>query len=98
MYNHGFALALFVHDPEGNLIEIYRHTGREDFAPSYFGPLDLENQTEEGLRQLVAEMQGQRSAVGMLQGDKVDLQRRDGSDRSARVLRAGKRGVGHNMS
>ena len=56
VYNHGFALSLFVHDPEGNLIEIYWPTGREDFAPPHFEPLDLENQTEEGLRHLVASL------------------------------------------
>jgi len=53
VYNHRFALSLFVHDPEGNLIEIYWPTGRRDIAPPHFEPLDLENQTEDGLRKLV---------------------------------------------
>ena len=56
VYNHGMALALYVLDPEDNLIEIYWPTGREDYHPPHFGSLDLEGQTEEGLRQLVAEM------------------------------------------
>ena len=58
--NHGFALSYFFQDPEGNLIEIYWHTGREGFAPPQFGPLDLEGQTEESLRRLVAEMPSPR--------------------------------------
>jgi len=33
LYNHGMALALYVPDPEGNLIEIYWPTGREDYHP-----------------------------------------------------------------
>jgi catechol-2,3-dioxygenase len=60
LYNHGFALSLFFQDPEGNVIEIYWHTGREDFAPPQFGSLELEGQTEESLRRLVAEMPSPR--------------------------------------
>jgi len=56
LYNHGMALAIYIHDPEGNLIEIYWPTGREDYHPPHFGSLDLEGQTEESLRELVAEM------------------------------------------
>jgi len=56
VYNHGMALALYVLDPEDNLMEIYWPTGREDYHPPHFGSLDLEGQTEEGLRKLVAEM------------------------------------------
>lgn len=59
IWNHGMALAMYVPDPEGNLIEIYWPTGREDYAPPHFGPLDLEGQTEESLRQLVAAMPAQ---------------------------------------
>lgn len=60
VWNHGMALALYVPDPEGNLIEIYWPTGREDYQPPYFGPLDLKGQTEEGLRLLVAALPPQR--------------------------------------
>jgi catechol-2,3-dioxygenase len=56
LYNHGFALSLFFQDPEGNMVEVYWFTGREDFVPPVFTPLDLEGQTEESLRRLVAEM------------------------------------------
>ena len=62
VWNHGTALALYVPDPEGNLVEIYWPTGREDYHPPHFGPLDLEGQTEEGLRQLVAESGASHSA------------------------------------
>jgi catechol-2,3-dioxygenase len=60
LYNHGFALSLFFQDPEGNLLEVYWPTGREDFAPPVFTPLELEGQTEESLRRLVAEMPSPR--------------------------------------
>jgi catechol-2,3-dioxygenase len=60
LFNHGMALALTVQDPEGNLIEIYWPTGREEFAPPEFTSLELEGQTEESLRRLVAEMPSPR--------------------------------------
>ena len=61
VWNHGISLALYVLDPEDNLMEIYWPTGREDYAPPHFGALNLEGQTEEGLRQLVAEMPSQNA-------------------------------------
>lgn len=61
IWNHGMALAFYVPDPEGNLVEIYWPTGREDYHPLHFGSLDLEGQTEEGLRKLVAEMPPQNA-------------------------------------
>ena len=63
-WNHGIALALYVPDLEGNLVEIYWHTDREDYASPHFGALDLEGQTEKGLRQLVAEMPAQSANRG----------------------------------
>ncbi len=39
VWNHGMALALYVPDPEGNLIEIYWPTGREDYHPRISGRL-----------------------------------------------------------
>jgi catechol-2,3-dioxygenase len=67
LWNHGMALALYVPDPEGNLIEIYWPTGREDYRPPYFGPLDLEGQTEEGLRRLVAALPPQQATQAPLE-------------------------------
>jgi catechol-2,3-dioxygenase len=58
-WNHGFALAIYFADPEGNVIEVYWPTGREDYQPPYVEQLNLEGQTEESLRQLVATMPGQ---------------------------------------
>ena len=60
-WNHGFALAIYFPDLEGNLIEVYWATGREDYQPPYVEQLELEGQTEESLRQLVASMPGQNS-------------------------------------
>ncbi len=58
-WNHGFALAMYFSDPEGNTIEVYWPTGRQDYQPPYVENLVLEGQTAEGLRQLVAAMPGQ---------------------------------------
>ncbi len=64
-WNHGFALALYFPDPEGNLIEVYWATGREDYQPPYVEQLELEGQTEESLRQLVASMPGLNQKKGI---------------------------------
>jgi len=58
-WNHGFALAIYFADPEGNVVEVYWPTGREDYQPPYVEQLHLEGQTEESLRALVAAMPGQ---------------------------------------
>lgn len=58
-WNHGFALAIYFPDPEGNIVEVYWPTGRQDYQPPYVEQLDLEGQTEESLRQIVANMPGQ---------------------------------------
>ena len=58
-WNHGFALAIYFADPEGNVVEVYWPTGREDYQPPYVEQLQLEGQTEESLRALVAAMPGQ---------------------------------------
>ncbi len=38
VFNHGFALAMYFSDLEGNGIEIYWPTGREDYQPPYVEP------------------------------------------------------------
>ncbi|GCE29777.1 hypothetical protein KDA_52610 [Dictyobacter alpinus] len=62
VWNHGATLGMYIPDPEGNVVEIYWNTGREDYQPPYFGPLDLEDQTQESLRKLVAEMPSQHAS------------------------------------
>lgn len=62
-WNHGFALAIYFHDPEGNLVEVYWPTGRQDYQPPYVEPLELEGQTEAGLRQLVTSLPGQQKGT-----------------------------------
>ena len=61
VWNHGLTLAMYILDPEGNLVEIYWPTRRQDYQPPHFGSLDLEGQTEESLRKIVAEMPPQRA-------------------------------------
>jgi len=56
IWNHGFALAVYVSDPDSNLLEVYWATGREDYQPPYVEQLTLDGQTEAGLRELVARM------------------------------------------
>lgn len=62
VWNHRFALAIFVSYPKGTLIEVYWPTGREDYASPYVEPLDLEGQTDESLRQMVASMPGRKQS------------------------------------
>ncbi len=40
--NHGVSLAVYVRDPEGNLVELYWPTGRTDFYLPVIRPLDLD--------------------------------------------------------
>ncbi len=59
VFNHGFALAMYFSDPEGNGIEIYWPTGRQDYQPPYAEPLNLEL-SEEALLRIVEQMPGQK--------------------------------------
>jgi catechol-2,3-dioxygenase len=57
-WNHGFALAVYISDSDGNIVEVYWATGREDYQPPYVEQLHLEGQTATGLRELAAQMPG----------------------------------------
>jgi catechol 2,3-dioxygenase len=59
-FNHGFALAMYFSDPEGNGIEIYWPTGRQDYQPPYVEPLNLDL-SEEELLHIVEQMPGQNT-------------------------------------
>lgn len=48
--NHGVSLAVYVRDPEGNLVELYWPTGRTDFYLPVIRPLDLDLPEAELLR------------------------------------------------
>ena len=61
LLNHGVSLALYFPDPEGNLLEVYWATGREDYMPPYAEPLVLEGKTADNPRQLVQNMPGQQT-------------------------------------
>ncbi len=60
LFNHGFSLALYFPDPEGNLLEVYWATGRDDYSPPYVESLTLEGRAADDLRTLVREMPSQQ--------------------------------------
>ena len=50
--NHGNAIGCYFRDPEGNVVEVYWHTGK-DWPQPYADPIDL-SQSEEELLRIVA--------------------------------------------
>jgi len=50
--NHGNAIGCYFRDPEGNVVEVYWHTGK-DWPQPYGDPIDL-SQSEEELLGIVA--------------------------------------------
>jgi len=50
--NHGNAIGCYFRDPEGNVVEVYWHTGK-DWPQPYADPIDL-SQSEEELLGIVA--------------------------------------------
>lgn len=49
--SHGNAFGCYFHDPEGNVVEVYWHTGK-DWPQPYGDPIDLSSSEEELLAQL----------------------------------------------